>query len=186
MKKLPLILFLISALFAGFASCSSEEEDTWKEYKEWREANESWLLEQADRLDENGNNYYTKLVPVWNKDAYVYIHYFNDRKETAGNLSPLFTSTVDVKYIGHLYDGTAFDSSYLNTSPADSIFRTQLSEVVVGWTIALSDMHVGDSCEVLIPYQYAYGASATGSIKPYSALQFNIKLVDIPGYEVQP
>ena len=98
----------------------------------------------------------------------------------------MYTSTVDVKYIGHLYDGTAFDSSYINTYPADSIYRTTLSSVIEGWTIALTNMHVGDSCEVLIPYQHAYGSSEHGDIKPYSALQFNIKLVYIPGYEIQP
>lgn len=185
MKRLPLIFLLLTALCYGLVSCLNGE-DTWDEYKEWREANESWLLEQSQRKNDDGSDYYKKIVPTSDKAAYVYIHYFNDTTLTRNNLSPMFTSTVDVKYIGRLYDGTAFDSSYLNTSPADSIFRTQLSGVVTGWYIALSDMHVGDSCEVLIPYQWAYGGSNYGAIKPYSALQFNIKLVDIPGYEIKP
>lgn len=186
MKKLPLIFFLIVTVCVGFISCISDEESTWNDYKDWREANESWLLEQAGKTNPDGSDYYTKLIPSWNSNAYVYIHYFNDRSATLDNLSPMYTSTVDVKYIGHLYDGTAFDSSYINTYPADSIYRTTLSSVIEGWTIALTNMHVGDSCEVLIPYQHAYGSSEHGDIKPYSALQFNIKLVYIPGYEIQP
>ena len=114
------------------------------------------------------------------------MHYFNDTTLTRDNLSPLYTSTVDAKYIGYLYDGTPFDSSYLNTSPADSILRLSLAGVIPGWTVALSFMHVGDSCEVLIPYEYAYGNTGDRKIKPYSALRFIMKLVDIPGYEVQP
>ncbi len=186
MKKLPFIFLLFTALCYGFVSCVNNDEDTWDEYKQWRETNENWLLEQSQKKNTDGSNYYKRLVPKWDAASYVYIHYFNDTTLTRNNLSPKYNSTVDVKYIGHLFDGTAFDSSYLSTSPADSIFRTQLSNVIVGWTIALSDMHVGDSCEVLIPYQWAYGERNYGQIKPYSALQFNIKLVDIPFYETRP
>ncbi|MBQ7942024.1 MAG: FKBP-type peptidyl-prolyl cis-trans isomerase [Muribaculaceae bacterium] len=186
MKKLPFIFLLLTALCYGFVSCVDSDEDTWNEYKEWRETNESWLAEKAQKKNTDGSDFYKKISPAWDRSSYVYIHYFNDTTLTRGNLSPMYTSTVDVKYIGRFYDGTAFDSSYLNTSPADSIFRTKLSGVISGWAIALNDMHVGDSCEVLIPYQWAYGSSKYGDIKPYSALQFNIKLVDIPGYEIQP
>lgn len=186
MKKFPIIFFLVLFLCSGLASCLTKNDDIWDDYEAWRKTNESWILEQANKKDENGNDYYKKVVPAWNKNAYVYIHYFNDTMLTRDNLSPLYTSTVDVKYIGRFYDGAAFDSSYLSTSPADSIFRTRLTDVIHGWTIALTDMHVGDSCQVLIPYQYAYGENQTGSIPPYSALQFDIKLVDIPGFEIQP
>lgn len=184
MKKFPFLILLITALCCGFASCVDSDDDNWNDYKEWREANEAWLLTQSQKTNADGSAYYKKISPSWDKSAYVYIHYFNDTTLTRNNLSPFYTSTVDVKYIGHLYDGTAFDSSYLNTSPADSIFRTQLSNVISGWTIALNDMHVGDSVEVLIPYQWAYGSSEYGDILPYSALQFHMKLVDIAGYEI--
>ena len=185
MKKLPFILIMLIAFSYGFISCI-DKEDTWEEYKDWREANEAWLLEQSQKTNEDGTPYYKKFCPRWDKSSYVYIHYYNDTTLTRKNLSPIQTSTVDVKYIGRLYDGTAFDSSYLNTSPADSIFRTQLlGGIIDGWVMALSDMHVGDSCKVLIPYQWAYGESNYGSIKPYSALSFDIKLVDIPYYETR-
>lgn len=185
MKKLPLIISLFAIICLGFLSCVDNESNKyWEKYKVWREANQLWLEEQSLLKNEDGSNYYEVLNPIWDKSSYVLIHYFNDRNLTAGNLSPMYTSTVDVKYIGYLYDGTPFDSSYLNTTPADSIFRTKLSSVINGWTIALSDMHVGDSCEVLIPYQYAYGETGYNTIQPYSALKFNIKLVDVAGYEI--
>ena len=186
MKKFPLIITFFTIVCISFLSCiENEGEEYWKKYQDWREANQLWLEEQALIKNADGSNYYEVLNPVWDKKSYVLIHYFNDRNLTKNNLSPLFTSTVDVKYIGYLYDGTPFDSSYLNIEPADSIFRTKLSGVINGWTIALTDMHVGDSCEVLIPYQYAYGETGGYNlIKPYSALKFRIKLVDIPGYEI--
>lgn len=180
MKKLLYILPLLVALVATISSC--DDDNTWDEYKDWREANDAWLIQQGSVLDENGNAFYTRIVPAWNKGAYVYIHYFNDRTLTEGNLSPMYTSTVSVKYIGRLYDDQPFDSSYLAT---DSLFNTTLGSVITGWGIALETMRVGDSARVVIPYEQGYGASETGSIPPYSALQFDIKLVDIPLYEIK-
>lgn len=190
MRKLPIILCL-TALIAIATSCKLDpEDDAWEYYEEWRNANTEWLQQQAARTNEDGTLYYQYVYPEWDASAYVLIHYFNDRNATAGNLSPLYTSTVDVKYKGQLYNDVAFDSSYLRTAEyGDSIFRTQFTNMISGWTIALMDMHVGDSCEVIIPYQQGYGASGhstttgTVGVPPYSTLKFNIKLVDIPGYE---
>ena len=112
------------------------------------------------------------------------IKYFNDKALTENNLSPLYTSTVDVKYIGRLYDDVAFDSSYTSTSPADSVTRFKLNNLIEGWVVGLTDMHIGDSCELIIPYEFAYGATGSSSINPYSNLRFNLKLVDIPGYVI--
>ena len=145
------------------------------------------MQQQAARTNDDGTPYYKTVVPDWDAGAYVLIHYFNDRNATASNLSPLYTSTVDVKYKGQLYNDITFDSSYTQTAYGDSIYRTQLRNVISGWAIALMDMNVGDSCEVLIPYQQGYGSTGSYggdvSIYPYSNLKFHIKLVDIPGYE---
>lgn len=184
MRKILLLIPAIVALCISFASCT--DDNTWKDYQEWREANENWLREQQSILDDKGNLFYQRLIPKWNKSAYVLIHYFNDRSKTEGNLSPLFTSTVNVKYIGRLYNGVAFDSSYVNKTYGDSIFQTKAGDVIDGWAIALEDMRVGDSARIIVPQAQGYGSASQGSIPPYSALQFDIKLVDIPYYEVKP
>ncbi|MDE7141698.1 MAG: FKBP-type peptidyl-prolyl cis-trans isomerase, partial [Muribaculaceae bacterium] len=114
---------------------------------------------------------------------YILIHWFNDRSETAGNLQPYLTSTVTTKYIGYLYDGTEFDTSADNT---DGTFTTPVSGVISGWQIALQNMHVGDTVQILVPYASAYGAQSSGVIQPYSALRFNMRLTDIADYEVKP
>ncbi|MDE6808687.1 MAG: FKBP-type peptidyl-prolyl cis-trans isomerase [Muribaculaceae bacterium] len=179
MKKI-LIWLLALPLLAGFTAC--DDDDNSDTYAEWRQTNIDYINQQA-ALEENGRAYYERISPAWNPSLYVLIHYFNDRGLTAGNLQPLETSTVAVKYKGMFYEGTGFDSSYVNT---DSLFTTKLTGVISGWQIALEKMHVGDSVEVIIPYQAGYGASGSGSILPYSTLRFGIKLVDIPYYEVRP
>ena len=183
MKKFPLLLIILSFVIS-IVSCSSDDYD-YSQYDEWREANNTWLAEQ-EALKVNGEAYYQKVVPSYDNGQYVLMHWFNDRSKTAGNLQPYYTSTVDVKYIGRLYDDEAFDSSYLNTETyGDSIYRTKLTSVISGWAIALQEMHVGDSVEVIIPYQSAYGLTGSGStILPFSNLKFNIKLVNIPYWEI--
>ena len=171
-------------MIAIATSCKLDpEEDAWEYYEEWRDENTTWLAQQAARTNDDGSLYYRTITPEWDASAYVLIHYFNDREATSGNLSPLYTSTVDIKYKGQLYNDVAFDSSYTQTAYGDSIYRSKVGNFVSGFSMALMDMHVGDSCEVVIPYQQGYGATGYGTILPYSALKFNIKLVDIPGYE---
>lgn len=184
MKKLPFLFIL--AITAIIISCGSNDDSTWEDYTQWRESNIAWFNEQKARANEDGSKYYNVLIPDWDTSQCVLIHYFNDRKLTEGNLSPLYTSTVDVKYKGCLYNDEPFDSSYTNTaSYGDSIYRTQCNNVIQGWVVALQDMRVGDSCEVVIPYSMAYGSQDLGTIKPYSMLKFGIKLVDIPFYEIK-
>ncbi len=185
MKKtsfIPLALLAVAS-----AACNGDDmKSTWEEYTEWRESNNAWLAEQEARTNADGTPYFTRVVPKWNPNAYVLIHYFNDRSETEGNLSPLYTSTIDTRYFLHLYDGTPCDSSVLSTDPAPGVYRVQLKSTVQGWGIALSDMRCGDTAEVVLPYGVAYGAQNLGTIPPYSNLRFNIRLVDIPYYEAPP
>lgn len=169
-------------LIAG--SCSTDENsDNWDTYKEWREANIAFYEEQQYSLSPEGENYYQSLTPVWNNSAQILIRYLNDRRLTEGNLSPLLTSTVSVKYKGWLYNDIPFDSSYTQT---DSVYTTTPNTLIQGWTIALLNMRVGDSVRVVIPYTLGYGSMSQGVIPPYSTLVFDMKLVDIPNYEIQP
>lgn len=176
-----MVIVLGSVLTACF---KDDDEKIADDYAEWREANIAWFAEQAART-QGGSNYYTTVTAPWDPAAQVLIHWFNDTALTRNNLKPKFSSMVDVKYYLRLYDGTPIDSSYLSNSPADSLFRCRLSSgVIEGWAIAVPRMHIGDSCRVIIPYIVGYGTTASGDIKPFSTLQFDIKLVGIPKYEL--
>ena len=85
---------------------------------------------------------------------------------------PAATDKVRCHYEGRLIDGTVFDSSYERGKPAT--FRC--SQVIKGWTEALTRMSEGDVWELYIPYQLAYGERESGKIKPYSALIFKVEL----------
>ena len=184
MKKFSIIL-AFSALFGlGLSSCNDDNQTTWEAYRDWREQNQTWLAQMLARTNDDGSPYYEVVIPQWNPSTFVLMHFFNDRAETVGNLTPLYTSTVDTRYMLHLCDGTPIDSS--TSTSTSGIFRTQLTSVVQGWAAALTNMRCGDTAEVIIPYTLGYGTSVTSAIPPYSALQFGIRLVDIPNYETTP
>lgn len=89
---------------------------------------------------------------------------------------PTNDDMVTVRYEGTLIDGTVFDSSY-KRSPDTSDFRP--TQVIKGWTEALTMMPVGSTWELYIPQELAYGSRQAGSIKPYSTLIFKVELVKI-------
>lgn len=89
---------------------------------------------------------------------------------------PAETDVVKVHYKGTLIDGTVFDSSYDRGEPTEF----PLNGVIRGWTEGLQLMSVGSKYKLYIPYNLAYGErGAGGVIKPYSALIFEVELLEI-------
>lgn len=89
---------------------------------------------------------------------------------------PQSSDKVKVHYEGRLLDGTVFDSSYKRDEPTE--FTP--SQVIKGWSEALTMMPVGSKWQLYIPYELAYGERGAGAdIKPYSMLIFDVELLDI-------
>ncbi|MBC9130001.1 FKBP-type peptidyl-prolyl cis-trans isomerase [Frischella sp. Ac13] len=96
-------------------------------------------------------------------------------KQGNGNI-PSATDRVRVHYTGQLIDGTIFDSSVERGQPAEF----PVSGVIRGWVEALQLMPVGSKWRLYIPQELAYGSQGAGaSIPPYSALIFDVELLDI-------
>lgn len=175
------LLYILPAFLAlTFISCLDSSEDD--QFDQWRTQNIQWLIQQEELTNPDGSPYYEKITAPWDFQGEVLMRWHNDRELTKNNLSPLSNSTVDIKYHGRLITGEPFDSSYLRTNPKDSIYRSQLNKNINGWIIAVSQMHIGDSATIIVPYTQGYGTNGSGKIKPYSNLIFDVKLVDIPGY----
>ncbi len=89
--------------------------------------------------------------------------------------TPTAESAVKVHYHGTLIDGTVFDSSVDRGEPASF----GVTQVIAGWTEALQLMSVGSKYILYIPYELAYGSNGAGSIPPFSALVFEVELLEI-------
>lgn len=180
MKKAFLFLCAI-ALGICVASCIHDDDP--KNYQQWYEDNLKYI-QDAENLTEDGKPVYQRYVPAWAPGTYVLMKWHNDTTLTRKNLSPLNNSTVLVKYRLRDINNNAVDSSYSMTTYGDSLFRTKVNAVIPGWQIALTNMHVGDSVTVIIPFNAAYGVTGQGAILPYSTLIFDMLLKEVQAYEI--
>ena len=179
MKKFPGIIILLIVVF--IMSCKDDEEDTWTQYQKWRNENAAYFNQKRAETDENGFPVYTEIYPVWDPGSFILMKTY--KKGDGTKPAPLNNSTVKFMYKGMLYNGTAFDSTYLYT---DSATTGRVDQFIQGFQIALTSMQPGDSCQVIIPQNLGYGAEMSSSvILPHSTLIFDLKLIDVLGYEHQ-
>ncbi len=84
-------------------------------------------------------------------------------------------SIVSVYYKGMLINGDVFDDNTTQGYP--DAFR--LSDLIVGWQIALTQMCVGDKWRIYVPSQVGYGAMSVAGIPKHSTLVFEIELAGV-------
>ena len=89
---------------------------------------------------------------------------------------PTTNDRVKVNYEGKTIDGNVFDTTY---KEGREPIELGVSQVIKGWTTALTNMPVGSKWEVYIPSEAGYGSNETGPIKPFSALTFTVELLEI-------
>ncbi|GAB4474034.1 MAG: hypothetical protein OHK0018_04380 [Erythrobacter tepidarius] len=95
----------------------------------------------------------------------------------ASDKRPKVTDQITVHYEGRLIDGTVFDSSYARGAPASF----PLGRLVKGWQVAIPKMGVGETIEIAIPADMAYGPVGRGPIPGNATLVFKVELVGIEG-----
>ena len=83
-------------------------------------------------------------------------------------------SMITVHYSGKLINGKTFDATQQGR-PA----TFKLSELIVGWKTALALMPAGSRWEIVVPFNLGYGARGAGSIKPFSTLIFDVRLISV-------
>lgn len=127
--------------------------------QKWQKKNEDWMAEIATKkgVKKLSDNLYYEVLT-------------EGKGET-----PSDSSTVKVNYEGKLVDGSVFDSSYERGEATEF----PVNRVIPGWAEALTHMPVGSKWKLYIGQEKAYGAQQSGSIRPFSALEFTVELLDI-------
>ncbi|MDD3038443.1 FKBP-type peptidyl-prolyl cis-trans isomerase [Bacteroides sp.] len=190
-KKIYLFSLILLAL--AFVSCEETKEEG--RYDNWRTRNEVFIdslgtvyetvpgrggLERFSMYINPGEFIYYKVkTPVETNKL---------NKDMVGR-RPTSASTVTAYYKGmnilrERFDGFYGENPNLDESNANEgetlPVSLALSSVITGWQEALQHMAVGDRWEIYIPWQYAYGTTgnSNANILSYSALIFDVQLLD--------
>ena len=128
--------------------------------QEYIEKNRQWLAEKAQEPE----------VRMLDKGVCYKVIKSGDPKGKQPNRN----SVVTAHYTGKTINGKTFDSSRGDVAPA---FR--LRDLIPGWIIALSKMHVGDRWEIYIPASQGYGKMNQPGIPGGSTLIFDVELMGV-------
>ncbi len=128
--------------------------------KDYQQKNRDWL---RDKAAEPGVNQLDKGV------MYKVIS-----SGKPGGLQPNRGSVIVAHYTGRTINGKKFDSSR-----GGAPLAARLRELIPGWSIALTQMHVGDKWEVYIPAEMGYGRFSQPGIPGGSTLIFEIELLGV-------
>lgn len=131
--------------------------------KEYMKANHQWL---ADKAKQEGVR---KIGPG------VYARTLSEGD--AARPSPSLGSIVTVHYTGRTIDGHTFDTS--RTTPDAPPAALRVRELIDGWQMALPLMHPGDTWELYIAAEAAYGSYSMDGIPGGSTLIFELELVGV-------
>lgn len=140
------------------------------------EANQAILEYMFSKYREESEAFMADLAKQDGVEALSDGIYYKEITPSESTVRATAESIVKVKYEGRLVDGNVFDSSRRHE---DEIAQFSLRNVIEGWKIAIPQMPVGATWEIYIPWDLAYGSTGTGSIPPYSALIFEITLVEV-------
>lgn len=90
--------------------------------------------------------------------------------------NPATSDLIRMRYTGMLPDGTIFDSIGPDEAPMDS----RVSDLVKGFTEALTHMKAGGRYIITLPSSQAYGSRGAGDVIPLDTpIRFEVELVDI-------
>ena len=166
------------ALAAMLTSCLGDDNKL-DDYSEWMQKNIDYITKtEADPQ-------FVKVTPVWDQASFTLMKW-HKRGPAENKLIPMSNSTIAIKYLTKTIEGDTIDSSYSQTQWGDSLYVCKPNQMIVGFHIATTSMHVGDSVTAVVPYTCAYGIQGSGSVQPYSTLVFEIKLDSIVSLEGLP
>ena len=208
MKPNAIVALLFLLVIPFFAACG-EDDNEQSEFADWQKKNEAYWedLYSATKQKVSAGDNSWKIIPTWSKNSngslkstdYIIAHVVS---QGTGTVSPLYTDTVRVHYLGRLIpsatysEGFVFDQSYTGEfNPKTSLpYKAAAAGFIDGFTTAVTNMHVGDRWMVYIPYQLGYGAAGSGTAIPgYSVTIFDVSLAafyhpgaTVPKWEAKP
>lgn len=203
-KKIYLITILLG-LFAFFASCSDDDDNTVTD--EWKNHQQSLYQKVMNMKDDSGRSVFEEIKSlsgqgnIFVKDSDYITKNEQDEFDEEGPVifksdasskaskRPIYdTDVVEVRYEGWYYNldnkKVVFDSTEKNVQTGKwnnnkETAKFTVNGVVDGFKTLLQNMEVGEEKIVCMPYQLGYLESGDdyGTIPGYTTLFFDVKLL---------
>lgn len=159
-KNIDRKLFLeaiVAGVYGSERTMSQHDAISYYNQYKYRDASEQFMRDNANRPG-------VVTLP----DGLQY------KVEAMGSGEPAtIEDTVCCIYKGTFVSGRSFDSSRGLTA------KLRVSSLVPGFAKALCVLPKGTRAKIYIPWELGYGAEGTNSVEPYSALVYDIEIVDI-------
>lgn len=191
MKKYLQFALMIFCMSVVFTSCKDDDDSDDVAAEAWKLENEQAFAAKANDLD------FRKISISGGGDDFIYKKIIKEGNEP--EIPIYYNSRVTVYYRGWLInskDGEYFDKQEFEdgepvefavssaSSNYNSYYGTGVPSPILGWTIALQTMKVGEKCVVWIPQRLGYGSvdkkdsAGNVTIPAYSTLVFEIEVVE--------
>lgn len=76
-----------------------------------------------------------------------------------------------------------YKASYINGNSFDSsrgeVVKARVNSLLPGLSTALTSLPVGTKCKLYLPWQQAYGSQGSDRVPPYSAIVYDLEIVNI-------
>jgi FKBP-type peptidyl-prolyl cis-trans isomerase FkpA len=93
---------------------------------------------------------------------------------------PQAGDTVVVGYSGYFINGALFDTSDFYNEDGKYQFILGETPMIEGWDDGIKKVNKGETAQLIIPSEYAYGSAGYGAaIPPYSTVIFVVQVFDI-------
>lgn len=148
---------VIATVYGGERTMSTHDAISYYNKFKYRDASEKFMVDNAKRLG-------VVALP----DGLQY------KVEAMGSGEPAsLGDTVCCIYKGTFVNGRSFDSS------RGLVTKLAVDRLIPGFSKALCILPKGTRAKIYIPWELGYGAEGTNSVEPYSALVYDIEIVDI-------
>lgn len=164
MSKTVAVLLTISiAFFATSCLEVDENPNARNQEMEMRELNEALLL-----LVEEGYDIDTTDLGI-----YYVLH------EEGEGPTAMEGDTLSLEYSGYLFGGLIFDASGYHYQDGIWEFVFDPADLIPGFADGISVLNKGAALDMIIPSEYAYGATGNGIIEPYTSILFTVLMHDL-------
>ena len=165
MKKTGFILFIGISFIAFLTSCLGFADEP---VVPSQRAEQAELATYINDLVENG----------YNIDTTDFGMYYIILEEGEGDF-PQEGDSLEVGYAGYYVDGTLFDASDELEENGTLEFVLGDPPMIKGWDKGMELININAKVQLIIPSQFAYGSTGSGTIPPYKTLVFVVEMIDL-------